>query len=168
MGASNSLTFVPLFTILRWLGLITSWLLKCAVEMKLGLETGIGELNLEFSLELTSRGVESSLPVRLTFPGVTRKMRAQLRTASVTLTFGRIVRSGLKMSCTPTTLAVTSRLIGPMTTGMIFGTNRLINNFWVNFPLVVWVATSGLLLGSLFGSLTASTNVLESLIASTC
>ena len=38
----------------------------------------------------------------------------------------------------------------------------------VKFPLVVWVATFGLLLGSLFGSLLVTTNFSESLIASAC
>ena len=42
-----------------------------------------------------------------------------------------------QISCTPTTLAVMSGLIGLMATGMIFGTNRLINNFCVKLPLVV-------------------------------
>ena len=87
------------------------------------------------------RGVASSLPMQLTFPGVSRKMRVQLCADSVTITFGRTVWRGLKMSCTPTTLAVKSGLIGPMRTGMIFGTNRLINNFCIKFPLVVSVAT---------------------------
>ena len=74
---------------------------------------------------------------RLTFSGVPRKIRTQLRAASVILAFGRTVRRGLKMSCTPIKSAVMIGLIGPMTTGMIFWTNRLINNFCVNFMLVV-------------------------------
>ena len=72
-------------------------------------------------------------------------MRAQLRATSVTLTFGRTVWRGLKLSCTLTTSAVTSGLIGPMMTGMIFGTNRLINNFCVKLSVVsvtsyLWIA----------------------------
>ena len=60
--------------------------MKRTVETELGLEPGIGELNLEFLSNLTSYGMELSLPVRLTFPGV-RKMHAQLRAAFVALTF---------------------------------------------------------------------------------
>ena len=118
----NGLAFLPLFAILGCLGLITSGFMKRAGEKELGLETGLWEINLEFSLELTSRGVESYLPVRLTFPGV-EKMRAQLRAASVRLAFETTVWRGLKISCTPTTSAVTSGLVCLMTTGMIFGTN---------------------------------------------
>ena len=119
-----------------WLGLRISWFPKRAVDTELGLEPGLGELNLEFSSDLTSRGVERSLPVRLTFPGI-RKMCAPVHAASVMLAFRSTVWSGLRISCAPTRLAVKSGLIGPMTTGMIFGTNRLINNLCVNFPLVV-------------------------------
>ena len=128
MGASNGSEFLPLFAILGWLGLITSWLPKPARETELGLEPGLGKINLDFSSELTYHGVELSLAVRLTFPGV-RKMRAQLHAASVTLAFWSIVWCGFKISCTPTISAVTSGLIGPMTTGMIFGTNWPINFF---------------------------------------
>ena len=60
-----------------------------------------------------------------------------LRTISVTIAFGRTVWRRLKISCTPITSAVTSGLIDPMMPVMIFVTNRLINNFCVNFPLVV-------------------------------
>ena len=127
MGASNGLAFLPLFAILSWLGVITSWFLNRTGETELGLDPVIGELNLEFSSELTSRGVELSLSLRLTSPGVW-KMRA----ASVTLAFGSTVWRGLKISCVPTTLAVMSGLIGTMTTGIIFGKTRLINNFCLN------------------------------------
>ena len=136
MEASDGSAFLPLFVILGWLGLITSWFPKRAGEMELGLETGIGELNLDFSLDLMSRFVELSLPVRLNFPGF-RKIRAQLRPVSATLAFGSTVWRGLKISCIPITSAVKSGLVVPMTTGMIFGTNWLINNFCVNFPLVL-------------------------------
>ena len=70
MGVSNRSEFLPLFLILGWLGLITSWFLKRAGGADLWLEPGLGELNLEFSSDLTSFGVEFSLSVRLTFPGV--------------------------------------------------------------------------------------------------
>ena len=80
-------------------------------------------------------------------------MPAQLRAASVTLAFMRTVWHGLKISCMPITLTVIIGLIDPMTTGIIFGTNRLINIFCVKFPLLVWVAAFGLLFGSIFGSL---------------
>ena len=102
MISSNGSEFLPPFAILGWLGMITSWFLKHAGETELGLDTGIGELNLELSSELTYRGVESSLPDRLTFSGV-RKICAQLRATSVTLAFGSTVLRGIKMSCRPTT-----------------------------------------------------------------
>ena len=136
MLASNGSAFLPLFTILGWLGLITYWFPKRSGKMELGLDPRPGELNLEFSSDFTNHGVEPSLPVRLNFPGV-RKICAQLRAASVKLAFRSTVWCGLKISCTPTTSAVNSVLIGPMTTGMIFGTNRLIDNCCVNFPLLV-------------------------------
>ena len=46
-----------------------------------------------------------------------------------------------QMSCTPITSAVIGGLIGWLTTGMIFGTNRMINNFCANFLLVMLVHT---------------------------
>ena len=72
------------------------------------------------------------------------------------------------MSFTPIASAVMGGCIGRMTTGIIFGTNRLINSLCAKFPLVVWVASFGSLVGLLFGSFPVTTNFLESLIASTC
>ena len=137
MGVSNGSVFLPLFAILGGIGLITSWFPKRAGETELELETGIGELNLEFSSELMYRGVASSLLSPLTFLGFLLKMRVQLRATSVMLALGRTVWRGLKISCMPITSTVMSGLIGPMMTGMIFGTNRLINSFSLNFQLVV-------------------------------
>ena len=122
MEASNGSEFLPLFAILGWLGLKISWLPVRVGKTELGLETGLGELNLDLSSDLMLRGVALSLLVRLTFPGVSRKMCTQLRAVSVTLAFGRTVWRGLKMSCTPITSAGMSRLISPMITRMIFGT----------------------------------------------
>ena len=48
MEASDGSAFLPLFVILGWLGLITSWFPKRVGETELGLESGLGELNLEF------------------------------------------------------------------------------------------------------------------------
>ena len=79
------------FTVLGLVGLITSSFLNRDGGTELGLDTGIGELNLELSSDLTSRGMELSLPFRITFPGVPGKMRAQLRAVSVTLASGRTV-----------------------------------------------------------------------------
>ena len=136
MGAPNGSDFLPLFVILGWLELITSWFLKRAGELEVLLKLGLEKTNLEFfSVALTSLGAEPSLLIPLTFLGV-RKMRAQLRAASVTLAFRSTVWSGLKMYYMITASAVTSRFIGPMTTGVIFGTNRLINIFCVKIPLV--------------------------------
>ena len=114
-----------------------------------------------------SHGVALSLFVRLTFPEVPRKMCAQLCAASVTLTFGRTIWPWLKISWTPITSVVMGGFISRMITGMIFGTNRVINNSCANFLLVVWVSSFGLLHRSLFGSLPVTTNFSESLIAST-
>ena len=98
-------------------------------------------------------GVSSSLLVWITFLEVSWKMPAQLRATSVTLSFRSTTWRGLKMSCTPITSMVMGGLISSMATWMIFGTNQLIDNFCVKFPLLVWVSTLGSLLGSLFGSL---------------
>ena len=132
MGASNRLAFLPLFAILGWLGLITSWFLKRAGVTKLGLEPVLGKLNLEFLSELTSYGMEPFLLIRLTFPGF-RKIRPQLRVATVTLTFGSTAQNLLQYH----PIGGDERLISAMTTGVTLGTNRLINNFCVKFSLVV-------------------------------
>ena len=97
MEASNGSVFLPLLAILGWIGLTISWFLVQVGETELGLETGLGELNLEFSPETMLHGVALSLIVWLTFPGAPRKMHAQLRTASVTLSFGSTVWRRLKM-----------------------------------------------------------------------
>ena len=58
MGASNGSVFLPLFAILGWFGLITSWLSKRDGETLVLLELGLWELNTEFVLaELTPLGV---------------------------------------------------------------------------------------------------------------
>ena len=55
MGASNCSAFLPLFSILGWLGLITSCFLNRSGETEVLLKLGLWELNLEFVLaELTS------------------------------------------------------------------------------------------------------------------
>ena len=133
MGALNGLAFLPLFSILGWLGLITYWLTKCAGETELGLETEFGELNVKFSLEITSHGVATPLTVWFTLPEVPPEMCAQLRAVSVTLFFRSTVLRRLNISCTPVISTVMGGLIGRMTTDMIFGTNRLINIFVQNF-----------------------------------
>ena len=76
MGAFNGSEFLPLFVILEWLGLITSWFLKRDGETEVLLKLGICELNLDFvSAELTSLGVAPSLSVQFTFPGVRKYAR---------------------------------------------------------------------------------------------
>ena len=143
MGASNGSVFLTLFAILGWLGLITSWSQKSAGKMEVLFKLGLWELNLGFvSVELTSLGVALSLSVLLTFRGV-KKMCAQLRAMSVMFACGSTVWRGINISCNFTTLAVMSRLIGPMTTGMV----GLINNVCVYFLLVVLLGTFGSLLG---------------------
>ena len=137
IGVLNGSAFLPLFAIMGRLGLITSWFPKRNGEVELRLEPGLGEFKLDFVLaDLTSYGVDPPLTVQLTFSRVW-KMRAQLRATSVMLAFGSTVWHRFKISCTPTTSTVMSGLISLMMTGMIFGTNRLINNFCVNLPLVV-------------------------------
>ena len=137
MEASNGSAFLPLFVILGWLGLTISWFPVRVGETELPMQIGPWGLNLEFSSELMFRDVALSLIVRLIFLEVPRKMCAQLRTASVTLSLRSTVWCGLKMSCTPITLTVMGAIIGQMTTGMIFGKNRPNDNFCANFPLVV-------------------------------
>ena len=76
MGASSGSAFLAFFAILEWFGLINSCFPVHAGEMELGLYPGLGGFNLKFvSAELTSRGVELSLPVRLTFLGVQKFSR---------------------------------------------------------------------------------------------
>ena len=87
MRASSGLAFLTIIAMMDRLGLKISCVPVRAGEMELGLELGIGGSKLAFALaELTSHGVEPSLPVRLTFLRV-RKMHAQLRAVSVTLAF---------------------------------------------------------------------------------
>ena len=85
---------------------------------------------------LTSRGVELSMPVRLTSLGV-RKMPATLRAVSVTISFGSTVWSASKLSHITCTSSVTSWSIRQISPWMIFGANRFFGNFCVDFPLVV-------------------------------
>ena len=81
MGASNSSIFLPLFAILGWLGLITSWFLKRAGETEVLLKLGLWEINLEFvSAYLTSLGVAPYFSVRFTFTGVADAARTHVTT----------------------------------------------------------------------------------------
>ena len=91
MEALNGSAFLPLFEILRWLGLKISWFPVRIGETELPMQLGTWELNLEFSSELISHGVATPLLAYITFPESPRKMRAQLHAASVTLSFGRTV-----------------------------------------------------------------------------
>ena len=68
MEVLNGSVFLPLFAISGRLGLKIYWFLARVGDMELGLDTGLGELNMEFSLELLFYGVASSLIVRFTFP----------------------------------------------------------------------------------------------------
>ena len=52
MEVLNGSVFLPLFSIPGRLGLKTSWFLARVGDMEFGLDTGLGELNTEFSLEL--------------------------------------------------------------------------------------------------------------------
>ena len=91
MGASSGSALLALFAMMYRLGLKISCVPVRAGEMKLGLELGLGVFNLTFaSVELTSGGVETSLPVRLTFLGF-RKTRPQQRATSMTLASGSTV-----------------------------------------------------------------------------
>ena len=76
MGVSSGSAFLALLAMMDPLGLENSCVPVHYGEMELGLDLGLGGFNLAFaSAELTSCGVEPSLPVRLTFLGV-RKMRS--------------------------------------------------------------------------------------------
>ena len=91
MGASSGSAFFALFAIMDRLGLIISCVPVRTGEMEVLLELGLGGFNLAVATEdLTSHGVDPSLPVRLTFLGV-QKTRVPLCAASVTLTSGIIV-----------------------------------------------------------------------------
>ena len=79
-------------------------------------------------------GVVTSLPVRLTSPGV-RKMRALMRAVTVTITS----EVGICRACVVSLqAAITSGIRGSIG-GMIIRRVRLINTFCGEFPLVVSV-----------------------------
>ena len=137
MGASSGSAFLILFAMMDRLGLIIACVPVRAGEMVVLLNLGLGGFNLVVATaELKSCGMDPSLPVQLTLPGVW-KMRAPLCAASVTLAFGSTVWCEPKISLIPVTSSVTSWLIGLMAPWMISGTNRLLNKFYVKFPLVV-------------------------------
>ena len=106
-------------------------------ELEVFMEFLICRVNLAVAAEVfMSRGVEPSLPFRLTSLGF-RKMRAPLRAASVTISFGGTIWRAPKVSWIPGTSSVTSWSIGRIALWVIFGTNRFFNNFCGVFPLVV-------------------------------
>ena len=91
MGALSGSSFFALFAVTDRLGLLISCVPVRAWEMEVLLEIGLGGFNIAVATsELTSRGVDLSLPMWLTFLGA-QKIHAPLCTASVTLTFGSIV-----------------------------------------------------------------------------
>ena len=171
MEESNGSALLYLFPILLGcLGMTIYRSMKCTGETEVTTKPGICKLNLEFISEgKASLGVALSLSVPLTFPGV-QLIRAQLFATSVTFDCGRTVLHGIKLPRAPTTTAVMSGVIGPITTWMV----GLINNVYVEIPLVVWVVGITLVvwvatLGALFGLLPSTTNFfLGSLIASIC
>ena len=91
MGALSGSAFSALFAMTDRLGLLISCAPVRPWEMEVLLEIGLGGFNIAVATaELTSRGVDPSLPMRLTFLG-SQKIHAPLCTASVTLTFGSTV-----------------------------------------------------------------------------
>ena len=71
MGALSGSAFLALVAMMDRLGPIISCVPVCAGDMELGLELGIGVFKLAVTTsKLTSRGIEPSLPVSLTFLGV--------------------------------------------------------------------------------------------------
>ena len=131
------MAFLASIAMMDRLGLIISCVPVCAGYMELGLELGFGGFNPMFSTaELTSRGVEPFLPLRLTFL-VVRKMRAPLRATSVTLAFGSTVWREPKISQILDGSSVTSCSSGRIAAGAVIGTNRLINNVCVKSQLIV-------------------------------
>ena len=76
MGASSGSDSPALFVMMDSLGLIISCVPVRAGEMELGLKLGLGGFNLsDATAVLESFGMEISLPVRLTFPGVRKYAR---------------------------------------------------------------------------------------------
>ena len=119
------------------LGLTILWFPFRIVELEVLLNLGLGGINLAVAMAvLTSCGMEMSLPVHLTSLGV-RKMCAPLRDASATISFGSTVWRAPKVYWIPGRSSVTIWSTGRIAAEMVFGTNELINNFCVNFLLVV-------------------------------
>ena len=98
MGVLSGSAFLALLAMMDRLGLILSCVQVRTGDMELGLELGLDGFNLAVATaDLTSCGVNPSLPVQLTFPGV-QKMCMPLRAASMTLTFRITVKPALKVS----------------------------------------------------------------------
>ena len=97
---------------------------------------------------LSSRGVFLSVPCRITSSGVWKK-RAALIAVSVAIYFERIVRHACKLSPIHAASSAIVWSIGGIETGMISEVIQLINNLCGEYPLVVCVATLGLLFGLL-------------------
>ena len=79
MGASNGSAFLPLFAILGWLGLKTSWFPICAGETDVVTNVGLWKLALDLiSEEEAPLGVARSLFVPIMFSVVRKKARPVL------------------------------------------------------------------------------------------
>ena len=137
MGASSGSDFLTFCGIMDRLGLTISCVPVRVGELEVPMKFELWRVNLAVATAvLTSRGVELSMPVRLTSLGV-RKMPATLRAVSVTISFGSTVWRASKLSHITCTSSVTSWSIRQISPWMIFGTNRFFGNFCVDFPLVV-------------------------------
>ena len=85
-----------------------------------------------------SRGIVLSVSFQFT-TGESLKTCTALRAASVTISSERIVRTACKVPPLAATPYAVIWLIGGMTTGMISGMSQLINNFFGEFPLVLFL-----------------------------
>ena len=131
------------------LGLIIYWLPVMLGEPVILTPIRNREANLVDPMAvLPSRGVVLSVSCRLTSEGF-RKTRAALRVASVTISFETIVWHTCKGSPLPAASSAIVWSIGGITTGIISGMSRLINNLHGEFPLVVSVSVTFLFFPSL-------------------
>ena len=124
------------------LGLPISWLPILVGETKGPTPIRTGLVNLGGVLTVfPSRGIVLSVSLQFTTGG-SLKTPAALRTASVTISFKRIVHTAWIVPPLIATPSVVFWLINRMMTGMISGMSRLINNLCGEFPLVVSVSVT--------------------------
>ena len=129
MGVTSGSEFLPSVAMMDRLGLTISWFPFLVGELEVLVKLGLGGINLSFiTTVLTCCGVEPSLCVRLASLGV-RELCVPLCAVSVALAFGSTVWRVPKVSKICGRSSMTSWSTIQIVAGMIFGTNRFLNNF---------------------------------------